>query len=106
MSRGGYNYQAGLCREAGNNAAQARDIRARLLDVFADAGADLDHRLNHLGLDLLAQQHPAFVEELRDMRAQLTRLWIDDLKLFFNSECELAEHNQIFASRCLEFKLH
>jgi len=26
------------------------------------------------------------------MRAQFARRWIDDLKLFFDTECELIEH--------------
>jgi hypothetical protein len=41
---------------------------------------DLPHRLDHLGLDLFAKQHLAFFEDLGDVRTQLARLRIDDLK--------------------------
>ena len=59
---------------------------ARLLDVAADAGADLDDRLVHLGLDALVQEDLALVEELLDVRAQLARLRIDDLELLLDPE--------------------
>src|SRR6185369_14820975 len=68
------------------------DIGACFLDVATDAGAHFDHRLDHLGLDLFAQQHLAFFEYLGDVRAQLARLRIDDLKFLFDTQCKLIEH--------------
>ena len=79
--------EALLAREPGDDGAQPRDVGARLLNVAADAGADLDLRLDHLGLDLLAEQHLALFEHLRDVRAQLARLRVDDLKLLLDAEC-------------------
>jgi hypothetical protein len=64
MRRGRHDRQSGLPCQAGNDAAQTRDVRARFLDVFANPGAHLDHRLNHLGLDLLAENHLPFFEKL------------------------------------------
>ena len=45
----------------------------RLLDVLADAGADLDDRLVHLGLDALVQQHPALCRRSRPECASADR---------------------------------
>ena len=94
MRRSGCNPKSVLLGQRGNDTPQVRYISPRLLDVFADAGADLDHRLDHLGLDLFAENHLPFVEKLRNVRTQLARLRIDDLKLFFYAECELIEHTQ------------
>src|SRR3989442_345036 len=38
MRRGGDNYQSALAGQTGNDAPQARDIRARFLNVLANAG--------------------------------------------------------------------
>src|SRR6266404_1508883 len=92
MGRGSDDLQSALLRQRRDDGAQAGDVGASFLNVLADAGADLDLRLNHLRLDLLAENHLAFVEELRHVRTQLARLRIDDLKLFLNTKCELIEH--------------
>ena len=62
-----------------------RDVGARFLNVMADAGADFNHRLNHLRLDLLAEKHLAFVQNLSHVGPQFARNRIDDLKFFFNA---------------------
>jgi hypothetical protein len=62
-----------FARKRRNDAAKLRNIFARFLDVGADARADLDHRLDHLGLDLFAQKQLAFVQYLRNVRFQLAR---------------------------------
>ena len=69
-----------------------RDVGAGFLNVVTDAGADFDHRLDHFRFDLLAEQHFAFVENFRNMRTQLARMRIDNLKFFFNAESELVRH--------------
>src|SRR5262245_50003580 len=73
----------------------------RLLDILANAGADLDLRLDHFRLDLFAQEHAALVENLRHVRPQLARLRIDDLKFLFDAECKLIEHGfgRVFPGR-------
>ena len=65
-----------------------------LRDVLANAGAGLHHRLVHLRPNALAQHgFAAFFDELTDVRAQLARLGVDDLKLFFDAQRELSgEH--------------
>jgi hypothetical protein len=94
MGRTGDNHQAAFRCQSGDDAAQPGNVRAGLLDVFADTRADLNHRLNHLRLNLLAQQHFAFFEEFGNVRTKFTCLRIDDLKLFFDTQSELIEHNQ------------
>jgi hypothetical protein len=42
----------------------------------------------HLGLDLFLQGHGAFTEDLLDVRTQLARFRIDDLKFLFDPEGE------------------
>ncbi len=95
MCRGGNNLESVLLRQRRNDRAQASDVGTGFLNIFADARADFDLGLNHLGLDLFAEQHPAFVKKLHDVRLQLARLGIDDLKLLFNAECELIEHGYL-----------
>ncbi len=64
------------------------DVLPHLRDVLADAGADLDDRLVHLGLDPLLQDEPALLQNLLDVGAQLPRLRIDDLELLLDAERE------------------
>src|SRR5690349_24982979 len=81
-----------LLREPGDDAAQARDVRASFLDVAANTRAHFHHRLDHFRLDLFAEKHLAFFEYLGDVRAQLARLRINYLKFLFDAERELIEH--------------
>src|SRR5258705_10996099 len=48
--------------------------------------ADLDHRLVQLGLDLLVQDELTLLEHLRNVRAQLSRLRVDDLIFFLDAD--------------------
>jgi hypothetical protein len=89
---GGDHFEPLFARERRDDGAEVRDVRARLLYVVADARADLDHRLDHLRLDLLAEEHLPFLKHLRDVRTQLARLRIDDLKFFFDAKRILLEH--------------
>src|ERR1044072_1756173 len=93
VSRSGGDVRFFLAPEPGGDGAQACDVVARLLYVAADAGADLDLCLNHLGLDLLAEHHLALIEHLRDARAQLPRLRVYDLKLLLDSQRVAFRHH-------------
>jgi hypothetical protein len=55
------------------------------LNVATDPSPHLNHRLNHLGLDLLAEQHLAFLEDLDYVGAKLASARIDYLKFFFDA---------------------
>src|SRR5688572_11389014 len=92
MSGRGNDPQPILLSQRRNDAPQVRYVGPGFLNVLADTGPDFDHRLNHLGLDLLTKNHLAFIQKLRDVRTQLARYRIDDLELFFNAEGELIEH--------------
>ena len=76
-------------RERDHLAAQVVEIGRRFLDVRADAGADLDHRLVHLGLHLLLHPPLALVDDLGgDVRAQVERDGIDRLVFLFDPDGE------------------
>ena len=65
------------------------------LDVLANAGADLDHRLVHLGLYRLLQQRLALLDDLDvDVRAQIAGFRIDGLILFFDADGETWAHDK------------
>ena len=61
---------------------------AQLGDVGADPRADLDDRLVHLALDLVAEHRRARRQQLGHVRAQFPRLRVDDLELLFDAEGE------------------
>src|ERR1044071_4301077 len=102
MSAGSDDLQALLAHQTRHDTAQVCDIGSSFFYVFADSGAHFDHRLDHFGFDLLTEQHLAFFQDFRDMRTQLAGMRINNLKLFFNTECELLEHaSGDFPSQCL-----
>ncbi len=68
MGRSGRYAEAFALGKSGDRASKPDDVGTRLLDVCADTGADFDHRLVHLRLDLLAQEHSPLVDHLGDMR--------------------------------------
>src|SRR5258708_3010452 len=91
--------------KSGDSGAKFDCICARLLNVSADAGANLDHRLMHFRLHLLTQEHAALVHHLGYMRTELARDRIDDLKLFFDSKREVRHReSRIFELRISEFR--
>ena len=51
----------------------------------ADIMRGLDLGLDHFRLNLFAQKHPAFIQNLRDMRTQLARLRINYLEFFLDA---------------------
>src|SRR6185436_15974789 len=65
----------------------------RLLNVIANTGAYLDHRLDHFRLDLLAENHLAFFQKFGNVATQFARLRIYNLELFLDSQSELTEHS-------------
>src|SRR6187397_1509745 len=92
MSAGSNNLQPLLAHQTRKNTPQVCDVPSSFFYVFADSGAHFDHRLDHLWFDLLTEQHLAVFENFRDVRTQLAGMRINDLKLFFDTECELLEH--------------
>src|SRR2546428_565928 len=80
--------QAALARQADDLAAKADHFAPGMSDVAADRGADFDHRFMHLALDLVLQPLLSFGEHLLDVRFQLARLRVDDLKFLFDAERE------------------
>jgi len=73
-------------------APDADDLFGQLLDVRADLRADLDDRLMHLTLDLIAEGRRAFREELGHVRPKLPCGGIDDLKFFLDADGEGVIH--------------
>lgn len=67
-------------------AAKLNDPLAHASCVTTDFGGQLNYRLVHLGLDAFFQKHFAVCQNLLDVRAQLTRFRIDDLKFLLDSE--------------------
>ncbi len=59
---------------------------ARVLDRIANLSAELHHGLVHLGFDLLFEHDLAALEDFLNVRTQLARLRIDQLKFLFNAE--------------------
>src|SRR5438874_12592726 len=53
---------------------------------LANFGAELNHRLVHLRLDLLFKDNFPMLEDLLDVRPQLARFRIDNGELLFNPE--------------------
>ena len=75
-------------------AAELVDVFAGLVDVLADAGADLDDGGVHLGLDAFLQAQLADGEHLGfDVGAQVARDRIDGLVLLFNTQGEGWPHD-------------
>jgi hypothetical protein len=88
MGARGRDGQAVAPGQPGELAAQADDLAAGHLDVLADGGPDLDHRLVHLRLQLVLEQLPAGFQKLLDVGAQVPRLQVDELELLFDPQRE------------------
>src|SRR6266702_1446658 len=56
--------------------------------VAANLCAELHHRLVHLGLDALLQNHFAAIQNLLDVRSQFACFRIDDLEFLLDAESE------------------
>ena len=78
--------EAMLFGEGDHVAAEVEEIFLRDLDVAADAGADLDDGLVHLGLDALFEAELALGEHLgRDVRAEVAGFGVDGLVFLFDA---------------------
>ena len=93
MRAGGGDAQTDALRGVGQVAPVPDDFAGELLDAGADLGADLDDRLVHLALDLIAERGRARREQLGDVRAQLPGGGIDDLEFFLDADGEGVSHS-------------
>jgi hypothetical protein len=84
--------QADALRGIGEIAAIADDFLGQLADVRTDLGPDLDDRLVHLALDLIAEGGHARRQQLLHVRAELPALGIDDLEFFLDADGERVLH--------------
>ena len=72
--------------EGDHVAAEVEEIFLGDLDVAADAGADLDDGLVHLGFDALFEAELALGEHLRrDVRAEVAGFGVDGLVFLFDA---------------------
>src|SRR4029077_20684065 len=85
-SSAGQAHALGL-QKVGQRLAHLTELLPRLAHVFADGGADLDHRLHHLPLHLVAEPGSGVAEKRVDMRMQRTRR-VDDLVLLLDADRE------------------
>ena len=93
MRAGGGDAQPDALGGVGEIAPRADDFFRQLLGRRADFGTDLDDRLVHFPLDLIAEGGRARLEQLGDVRAQLPRVGIHDLELFLDADREGVIHD-------------
>src|SRR5580704_6442018 len=103
MRAGGGNLQTDAFGSAHQFASGAVHVRCQFSNVAADFGAYLHDGLVHLGLYLLAQALRSCCNQLADVRAQLSRSRINDLKLFFDTYSEPVIHVRPFRSEHGDF---
>src|ERR1700693_2718211 len=104
MRAGGSNLQTNAFGSTHQFAAGAMHGRCQFSNVAADFGAYLNDGLVHLGLYLLAQALRSCCNQLADVRAQLSRSRINDLKLFFDTYSEPVIHVRPFRSETRGFR--
>src|ERR1700693_2918278 len=88
MRPGRRDFQTIAGRERGQLAAKLDHLLARTSRIGANLRAQLDHRLMHLRLNMLFEDHLAVGQHLLNVRAQLSRLRIDDLEFLLDAESE------------------
>src|ERR1700739_2590297 len=88
MCPGGGDAQTALAHEIDDLAPKPGHLAARFLHIAANRRADFDDGLVHLALDLVFEALLPFREHLGDVRAQLARFGVDDLKLLLDAEGE------------------
>src|SRR5215472_10863016 len=94
MRAGGCDVEADAFGGADKFAAGAVHVDAELVNVLADFGADFDDRLVHLAFDLFAEVGGGGGHELADVRAELARGGIYDLKFFLDAHREAVAHER------------
>ena len=86
MGGAGDEHQAVLVGQADEIAAEVVEVFAGVFDVGANARADLDDGLVHLGLDALFKLQLALLEHVGGyVRAQVARLRVDRLVFLFDA---------------------
>ena len=84
-----HQHQAMFLRQPDHVAPEIEEVFLGLLDVLADAGADFDDGLVHLGLDALFEPQLALGQHLgRDVRAEIAGFRIYGLVLLFDTQGE------------------
>jgi hypothetical protein len=101
MGAGGDDAQAAPPREPIQLAAHLGELCPDLVDVLADGGPDLDHRLVHLLAHALAEDGlAALLHDLADVGAEVAALGVDDLVLLLHAEGELfVDHLERLAAK-------
>ena len=75
-------------RQAGQTAPKLNNLPAGRAGVFTNFSPEFDHRLVHLRLEVLFQNHFPVGQNLLNVRTQFARFRIDNLKFFLNPESE------------------
>ena len=88
MRAGGGDAQADALGAVGEIAPDAEISLSSSSIVGADLGADLDDRLVHLALELIAEGRGARRQQLGNVRSQLPRVGVDDLEFFLDADGE------------------
>src|SRR5271166_954676 len=89
MGARGPEQQAVLLGQRDHLAPQVSHVFAGFLDVAADLGANLHHRLVHLGLYMFRYLQFGLGEDLHlDMRAEVSCLRVDRLVFLFDSDAQ------------------
>ena len=86
MRPGGRDLQPLSFRDCRQLTSQSNHLLASSTRIVANASPELDDRLVQLGLKLLFQNDLAALNDLLDVRTQLARQRIDQLKFLFNTE--------------------
>ena len=86
MGCAGDEDEAVLFREGDHVAAEVEEVFLGYVNVAADAGADLDDGLMHLGFDALFEAELALGEHLRrDVRTEISGFGVDGLVFLFDA---------------------
>ena len=88
MRAGGSDFQPVLRSQFRQLSAKIDDLLPGITCVGANLRSKFDDRLVQLRSDPLLQNHLAVSENLLDVRTELARLGIDDLKFFLDAESE------------------
>ncbi len=95
MGRGRGQAQAVFLGQRDHVAAQLLYFFLGVLNIAADRGSHLDHRLVHLGLDPLLQKQLALLDYFGvDVGAQVARDRINGLIFLFDPDGERRKHGQ------------
>jgi len=74
---------SGQTREA---TTQGCDVRSSVINIATNFRPQLDDRLMHFRFDLFFERDFATFQNFMNVRAEMSRFWIDDGKLFLDPE--------------------